>query len=89
VTLDRLESLSPAGRDALLLPADALVASLPRLDLDAGETRRVNRGQIVERAQAGAEGLARIYGPDREFLGLVEVTGPGRIVPRRLTARGS
>lgn len=88
VTLAQLEALSPGERDALLLPADALVASLPRLDLDAGEARRVNRGQAVERPEAGAEGLARIYGPDREFLGLVEVTRPGRIVPKRLTARG-
>jgi tRNA pseudouridine55 synthase len=88
VTLEQLEALSPAGRDALLLPADTLVASLPRLDLDAGEARRVNRGQAVERPEAGAEGLARIYGPDREFLGLVEVRRPGRIVPKRLTARG-
>jgi tRNA pseudouridine55 synthase len=88
VTLERLESLTLAERDALLLPADALVASLPRLDLDAAEARRMNQGQPVERAEAGAEGLARIYGPDREFLGLVEITRPGRIVPRRLTARG-
>jgi tRNA pseudouridine55 synthase len=87
VTLGRLEALSPPERDALLLPADTLVASLPRLDLDAGEARRVNRGQTVERPEAGTEGLARIYGPDREFLGLVEVTRPGRIVPKRLTAR--
>jgi tRNA pseudouridine55 synthase len=88
VTLEQLEPLSLSQRDALLRPADALVASLPRLDLDAAETRRVNQGQPVERAAAGPEGLARIYGPDREFLGLVEVTRPGRIVPKRLTARG-
>lgn len=88
VTLERLESLTLAERDALLLPADALVASLPRLDLDATETRRVNQGQPVERPGASAQGLARIYGPDREFLGLAEIAGPGRILPKRLTAKG-
>ena len=88
VTVAQLEGLPPGERDALLLPLDALLASLPRLDLDAGEARRVNQGQPVEHPEAGTEGLARIYGPDREFLGLVEVTGPGRIVPKRLTARG-
>lgn len=88
VTLERLEQLAPAERDALLLPADALLASLPRLDLDAAEARRVNRGQPIERPGSEAEGLARIYGPDRAFLGLAEITKPGRIVPRRLTARG-
>ncbi len=88
VTLEQLEPLTPGNRDSLLLPADALVASLPRFDLDAGETRRLSQGQPVERGGAATEGLARIYGPDREFLGVAEVTGPGRIVPKRLTARG-
>jgi tRNA pseudouridine55 synthase len=89
VTLEQLESLTLDGRDSLLLPADVLVASLPRFDLDAGETRRLSQGQPVERkGEAAAEGLARIYGPGSEFLGVAEVTGPGRIVPKRLTARG-
>ena len=29
----------------------------------------------------------QIGGPDRRFLGLAEVTGPGRIVPRRLCSQ--
>jgi tRNA pseudouridine55 synthase len=90
VTLEQLESLTLGGRDGLLLPADALVATLPRFDLDAGETRRLSQGQPVERKGGGAtaEGLARIYGPGCEFLGVAEVTGPGRLVAKRLTARG-
>ena len=88
VTLERLEGLSREERDAVLLPADALVASLPRLDLDASGTRRVSQGQPVEHIETPAAGLARIYGPDQEFLGIVEVAGPGRIVAKRLTARG-
>jgi tRNA pseudouridine55 synthase len=88
VTLEHLEGLSRDERDAVLLPADALVASLPRLDLDATGTRRLSQGQPVEHEHAPAAGLARIYGPDREFLGVAEVASPGRIVPKRLTARG-
>lgn len=88
VSLDQLETSTPADRDSLLLPADALVASLPRFDLDASETRQLSQGQPVERTGAlAAAGLARIYGPDSEFLGVAELTGPGRIVPKRLTAR--
>lgn len=87
ITLEQIERLSPAERDALLLPADELVAGLPRLDLDAAETLRLTRGQSVERAETRVAGLARIYGPNREFLGVVEVTSPGRIVPRRLRAQ--
>jgi tRNA pseudouridine55 synthase len=88
LTLEQLEQMTGAERDASLLPADALVGSLPRFDLDAIETRRMSQGQSVARTEACSEGLARIYGPDSEFLGVAEVTTPGRIVPRRLTARG-
>lgn len=88
VTLEQLEQLTLAERDALLLPADALVATLPRFDLNDLEARRMGQGQPVERTGVLTEGLARIYGPDREFLGVAEVSGPGRILPKRLTVRG-
>ena len=87
VTLQQLEDLPSAERDALLQPPDTLVATLPRLDLDAAATGRILQGQPVEHGGAGNAGLARIYGPDRAFLGVVEVTGPGRILPRRLRAQ--
>jgi tRNA pseudouridine55 synthase len=87
VTFEHMERLPPAERDTLLLPADELVAGLPRLDLDAAETLRLIRGQSLERAGAALAGLARIYGPNREFLGVVEVTSLGHIVPRRLRAQ--
>lgn len=88
VTLQQLELLTMAEREALLMPADALVAALPRFDLDAVETRRLSRGQPVERPEAHAvAGLVRIYGPDHEFLGVAEVTRPGHIVPRRLKSQ--
>jgi tRNA pseudouridine55 synthase len=87
VTLQQLEDLPSAERDGLLQPPDTLVATLPRLDLDAAATGRILQGQPVEHGGAGNAGLARIYGPDRAFLGVVEVTGPGRILPRRLRAQ--
>ena len=86
VTLEQLEQMAPADRDALLLPEDALVSSLPRLDLDAAGALRLRHGQSVERSEAHVAGLARIYGPSREFLGVGEVTAPGLIVPRRLVS---
>ncbi|HKA39483.1 MAG TPA: tRNA pseudouridine(55) synthase TruB [Burkholderiales bacterium] len=87
VTLRQLEDLAPARRDALLLPPDTLVLSLPRLDLDMTEAGRILRGQAVQHDGAGETGLARIYGPDQAFLGVVEITSPGRILPRRLRAQ--
>jgi tRNA pseudouridine55 synthase len=88
VTLGQLEDLAPARRDAQLLPPDTLVATLPRLDLDATEAGRILRGQAVQHDRAGEKGLARIYGPDRAFLGVVEITNPGQIQPRRLRRQG-
>ena len=87
VSISELEAMTPRERDALLLAPDALVAALPRFDLDADQARRISRGQPLEQTRAPVAGLARIYGPDQEFLGLVEVTTAGRVVPRRLLAR--
>ena len=85
--LGQLELLKPSERDAVLLPADALVASLPALDLDAVEAQRLMQGRPLERPGAGLAGLVRAYGPGREFLGVVEVQSPGVMVPRRLKAQ--
>lgn len=87
VTLEQLERLTPPERVALLLPPDALASALPRLDLDATEALRLCRGRPVEGVAARELGLARLYGPDREFLGVGEITAPGRIVPRRLRSQ--
>jgi len=89
VPFAQLEALSITERDARLLPADALVASLPRVDLDAAGMRRLSQGQPVEDRDTLARGMARVYGPGHEFVGVAEVTAPGRIVARRLTARGT
>jgi len=85
--LGQLETLKQGDRDAVLLPVDALVDSLPSLDLNASEAQRLMQGRQVERPGTGPAGLARAYGPDRDFLGVVEVQSPGVLVPRRLRAQ--
>ena len=87
VSLEQLGAMAPADRRAPVLPTDSLVASLPRLDLDEGEARRLSLGQTVERPGEAASGLARVYAPGPEFLGIAEVTVPGRIVARRLKSQ--
>jgi tRNA pseudouridine55 synthase len=84
VSLERLEAMSEEERMVQLLPDDMLLSSLPRLDLGAEEALRLGRGQAIERKEARAPGLVRIYGPGREFMGMAEVLEAGRIVPRRL-----
>lgn len=89
VTLDGLEQLAPADRDALLLPEDALLTSLPRVDLDSPTAWRLGHGQSVAHSAVHAAGLARVYGPGGAFLGVVEVMPRGELVPRRLVSKAS
>jgi tRNA pseudouridine55 synthase len=89
ITLERLEQMTPAERDRLLLPEDALVASLPRLDLDPPMARRLSQGQSVPHGAVHAAGLARVYGPGGAFMGVAEVLTRGEIVPRRLLSKAS
>jgi tRNA pseudouridine55 synthase len=74
-----LESLrGAAGADAwqdMLQPMDAALAHVPALQLDAELSVRICHGQAVAAPApavpipcAGEENLARVYGPDGEFL---------------------
>jgi tRNA pseudouridine55 synthase len=69
VSMEALEA-DPAA--APLLPADAALPQLPEVLLDAGLMQRLRQGQAVQQpAPAGlAPTLVRVYGPDRQFLGI-------------------
>ncbi|MDP2811278.1 MAG: tRNA pseudouridine(55) synthase TruB [Rhodocyclaceae bacterium] len=84
MTLERLEAMSPDGRDTCLAVADALVAQLPRADLAENEVARILHGQAVRWiGQAGERW--RLYGDER-FLGVASVTADGWLQPKRLLA---
>lgn len=85
IGLESLEALDMTGRDGLLAPADALLAPLPRADLDAAGTGRVLHGQGV-RWQGEAGRRYRYYSEKGEFLGVGELTADGWLNPRRLVA---
>lgn len=89
VTLEDLQRLSEDDRETRLLPVDVLVAALPRIDLGPGQARQIVTGQGLEWPETLAAGLARIYGPGQDFLGVVEIQAPHRIVARRLLAQGA
>jgi tRNA pseudouridine55 synthase len=74
VTLERLEAMDAAERDALLLPADAPLAAVARLDVDATTARSLAEGRTAS-GPPGATGQYRCYGPGGRFLGLVECAG--------------
>ena len=85
VSLEALGGMDDAARDALLLPVDVLLASLPRLDLDETEAWRLERGQMLPRIDL-ADGDYRVYAAGR----LIGVGHADACVlrPRRLLATG-
>jgi len=87
IGLPALAELPENVRETLLLPADAMVSGLPVVEMDGAETRRILSGQSVE-VEGGepGEGLLRLYGPGRAFLGIGARAQGGRIEPRRLVA---
>lgn len=86
IPLPALEALDEAGRMERLLPVDALVSSLPRLDLTGPEAASLAVGRPYVRRELGPTGLCRAYAPDGRFTGLVDADPDGRVAPRRLVS---
>jgi tRNA pseudouridine55 synthase len=84
ITLDDLEQRPEAARDAALLPVDALVAGLARLDLEDNDAIRLAQGQAVVRAGL-VDGVVRVY-TTGGFAGVASVAA-GIVRPRRLVAQ--
>jgi tRNA pseudouridine55 synthase len=82
-TLDALQALAEAERDARLLPLEALLADLPRLELDEQQARRFCNGQRIL-LSAGRSGLCAVFGPQQSVLGLGEHAAGGLLRPLRL-----
>jgi tRNA pseudouridine55 synthase len=83
ITLEALEHLAHDTRDGRLLPADALVAALPRLDLGGGEARAFCQGRAIRR-QDLPDDTYRTYAGG-SFLGVARVV-EFTVQPRRLIA---
>ncbi len=67
-----LDQLTPDTLRQQLLPLDAAVQHLPRLDLDAAAAQALRQGRPVERLTEHPFGeLARVYAPPADFVGLV------------------
>lgn len=83
-TLEQLDGMSLEERDAWLLPADSLLQGFPEVELDADSAFYLGRGQEVWLPRTAVDGVVRLYDDKRRFLGIGEVTGEGKIAPRRL-----
>jgi len=82
LTLEQLTALDEAERDALLLPADALLADWPRVQLPDDEAGRFLTG-LRRRVGLADAAAVRVYGPDDAFLGSAHIAG-GELIADRL-----
>jgi tRNA pseudouridine55 synthase len=87
-SFEALESLTEPQRDATLLPVDAALGAVRRLDLHAAGAAALRRGQPVDAPGdvGAAPETVRIYADGLGFLGLGEIQAAGRLVPLRLVA---
>ena len=83
-TLACIEAISAESRDGWLLPTDALLGGLPRIELNATEAERLRHGQPV-RWNGTPSCRSRLYGP-RGFIGVGECAEGGWLKPKRLVA---
>lgn len=92
VSMAALEALKQneqeADMDALLLPADAALGSIPLVKLSESGGFYMQQGQPVQVPNAPCSGMVRIALETGEFLGVGEILDDGRVAPRRLIVTG-
>jgi len=84
-TLDRLAAMSAAGRDACLLPVDALLQNLPEVRMEPAQQARFVQGQVVP-WDGLPQARVRVYGSGGALLGVGDVGADGAISPKRVIA---
>lgn len=83
VTLEALEAMDDAERDALLLAADALLADCPIVRLEADDAARFLSG-VRRRLPLADADCVRVFGPEPQaFLGAGHIAG-GELISTRL-----
>jgi len=83
-SFDFLEQASPEARDGVLLPADALLRTLPRIDVDSIGAAHLRQGRALPNDGDAGE-LLRAYAPTGALLGVVRVS-EGALFPVRMTS---
>ncbi len=88
ITLADLEVLDLPARRERLLPLDALLARLPRLELDAADAGRFAQGQRLALRATPAERV-RVYTHEAKLLGVARIDEQGVLAPQRLLHRAA
>ena len=87
VTFEQLSQLAETGLseiDKLLLPIDSALAEWPEINLNADSAYYIKQGQAVMVPKAPVDGLLRLYGPEKDFIGVGFVQSDGKVAPKRL-----
>jgi tRNA pseudouridine55 synthase len=82
VTLAALEAMPPAARREWLLPVDALLASLPAVELDDQQAARFMHGQALPLG-LGPQQRVKVTAGGR-LLGVARIEPDGALAPQRL-----
>lgn len=81
-SLPQLEAMTEAERDACMLPLEALIPDMPKLQLDAVQTQRLAQGQRLGLDTGLPDGRVCLHGP-HGFIGVGLLQGR-RLAPERL-----
>ncbi len=73
-TLQQLEDMTAAQRDACLLPSDSLMLGMPTVELDEGQLIRIAQGQRLVIDTALLDGRVRLYASG-SFIGVADLDG--------------
>lgn len=84
VTIEQLEAMSLAERDALLRAADCLLDNLPQVQLDESATQYWQNGNPVQQPNLPTIGELRVYDAASRFIGLGFIQADGRLAPKRV-----
>ena len=87
VELATVEARAEEDREGLrasLLPVDAALQGFPAVSLVEADADRFCGGQAVQVAAEAENGLVRVYRAGEKFLGVGELSGDGRVAPRRV-----
>ena len=84
VTIEQLETMTIEALQALLLPVDSAIESLPKVILNTDAAFYIMQGQAVWLAGKTPAGDLRLYDEQNNFLGLGFLQDDGKIAPKRL-----
>lgn len=89
-SLEELEAAKQADGftaiDAMLMPMDKAIDTLPAVHLPAYTALFLKQGQAVQVNKPPADGLLRLY-EDEEFIGIGIIDDDGKVAPKRLIVK--